>query len=103
MKTKHPGMWGAPVREQRLVLGRRHADELAELRAERSEAPVPDENHTSVTVRFVARRRSWARSMRRSARYTAGVLPYVSAKTRRKWYFETPASAASVSRSSGSA
>ena len=30
---------------------------------------------TSVTVRFVARSRSCARSMRRSARYAAGVVP----------------------------
>lgn len=59
--------------------------------------------HTSVTVRLVARSRSWARSMRRSARYSAGVFPYVAAKQRRKWNLETPADVASESKFKGSA
>ena len=44
----------------------------------------------SVTVKFVARSRSWARSMRRCRRYCAGVCPYSVEKLRRKWYFDTP-------------
>ena len=45
--------------------------------------------HTSVTVRLVARSRSWARSMRRRETYSAGVTPYVARKSRRKWYFDS--------------
>ena len=36
--------------------------------------------HTSVTVRFAARNRSCARSMRRRVRYRIGVSPYVASK-----------------------
>ena len=57
---------------------------------------------TSVTVRLVARSRSWARSTRRWERWAAGERPYVAVNSRWKWYLLIPATAASVSRSSGS-
>jgi hypothetical protein len=41
--------------------------------------------------------------MRRSMRYAAGVFPYVAAKHRRKWYFDTPADDASLPTSRRSA
>src|SRR5205807_7191645 len=40
--------------------------------------------------------------MRRSHRYLAGVCPYAEANARKKWYFETPAAAASSRKFSGS-
>ena len=58
---------------------------------------------TSVTVRLVARSRSWARSTRRCETYAAGVTPYVARNSRWKWNLLIPATPARVSRSSGSA
>jgi hypothetical protein len=63
----------------------------------------PTDVHTSVTVRLVARSRSWARSIRRWETYAAGVTPYVAVKSRWKWYLLMPAVRASAARSSGSA
>src|SRR4051794_11900179 len=86
-----------------LELPRRLPDQLAEPAAEGAEAREPDRVADLVTVRFVARSRSWARSMRRSETYAAGVRPYVALKSRWKWNLLRPAIPASASRSSGSA
>jgi hypothetical protein len=52
----------------------------------------------SVTVRLAERSRSWARSIRRRVRYRIGVSPYAASNDLAKWYFETPATAASRAR-----
>lgn len=63
----------------------------------------PTSMQISVTVRFAARNRSHARSIRRRVRYRIGVSPYAVANDRMKWYFDTPATVASSARSRGSA
>ena len=75
MNTKHPGMCGAPAAYRRwksLGLSPTTARNrlLNEPRLEN-----PTAWHTSVTVRLVARSRSWARSIRRCDRYSPGVTP----------------------------
>ena len=76
MKTTHPGMCGAPDAAYRLwnSLGLSPTTERKRLLKE-PRLVKPTAWHTSVTVRFVARRRSWARSMRRRETYSAGVTP----------------------------
>lgn len=63
----------------------------------------PTRKHTSVTVRFAVRRRSFARSIRRRVSYAPGVSPKASRNDRTKWYGEYPATRASSRRSKGSA
>jgi hypothetical protein len=101
MNTKHPG-----IRAPAWV--RWYADGLIPTssvnRCENDPRLLyPTSPQTSVTVRLVARSRSVARSIRRRVTYCIGVSPYSAAKQRRKWYFDTPAAAASPARSSGSA
>ena len=103
MKMKQPGILGAPSAAYRFSnsLG----DSPTSCRNRLLNAPrleKPTAWHTSVTVRLVARSRSWARSTRRWDRCAAGERPYVAVKSRWKWYLLIPATAASPARSSGS-
>jgi len=85
MNTKHPGMCGAPLAAQRRwnSLGVSPTNSRNRLLNEpRLEKPTAW--HTSVTVRLVARSRSWARSTRRRETWAAGETPYVAMKRRRK-------------------
>ena len=76
MKTKQPGMCGAPSR--RTGAGTRSGVSPTTSRNRLLNEPrleKPTAWHTSVTVRLVARSRSWARSIRRRETYAAGVTP----------------------------
>ena len=76
MNTKHPGIRGAPVAAYLAwnSLGVSPTSSRNRLLNEpRLEKPTAWQ--TSVTVRLVARSRSWARSTRRSERYAAGRQP----------------------------
>ncbi len=103
MKMKQPGIRGAPSAAYRLwnSLGDSPTSSRNRLLNEpRLEKPTAWQ--TSVTVRLVARSRSWARSTRRWERWAAGERPYVAVKSRWKWYLLIPATSASAARSSGS-
>ena len=73
MKTKQPGMCGAPSAYRRWnSLGVSPTTVRNRLLNEpRLENPTAKQ--TSVTVRLVARSRSWARSIRRCETYSTGV------------------------------
>ena len=104
MNTKHPGMCGAPDAAHRRWNSLGVSPTSSRNRLENEPRLVkPTAWQTSVTVRLVARNRSWARSTRRRDRCAAGERPYVAVNSRWKWYLLIPATAASAARSSGSA
>jgi hypothetical protein len=76
MNTKHPGMRGAPVAAYRRWKSLGDSPTSARNRLLNDPRLLkPTAWQTSVTVRFVARSRSWARSIRRWETYSPGVSP----------------------------
>jgi hypothetical protein len=76
MKTKQPGMRGAPVAAQRRWNALGVSPTGSRNRVENEPRPEkPTAWQTSVTVGFVQRRRSCARSTRRRDRCAAGETP----------------------------
>ena len=75
MKTRQPGIRGASA-PQRCWNSRGLSPTMARKRELNEPRLVkPTAWQTSVTLRLVARSRSWARSTRRWERYAAGVIP----------------------------
>ena len=76
MKTKQPGMRGAPASAQRRWNSRGVSPTTSWNRAENEpRLEEPTAWQTSVTERFVLRSRSWARSTRRRDTWAAGETP----------------------------
>ncbi len=75
MNTKHPGMCGGPSAYRRWKSRGLSPTSSWNRLLNEPRLEKPTAWQTSVTVRFVARSRSWARSTRRCERYAAGVRP----------------------------
>src|SRR2546426_9209002 len=102
MRTKQPGMGGAPAEALRYSVG----DMPTRSRKRELKEPTlsnPTRKQISVMVRFAARSKSLARSIRRRVRYVLGVSPYALVNARAKWNLERCAACAIESRVRGCA
>src|SRR6202165_6315711 len=100
MRTKQPGMGGAPADAFRYSVG----DMPTRSRKRELKEPTlsnPTRKQISVMVRLAARSRSLARSIRRRVRYVLGVSPKALVNARAKWHLDRCAACAIESRARG--